>query len=62
MSDILILFTFNMGDQDHDCFFSNIMSKNLGNQIQIVFDEATPSKEMPPTIKNPSNIIEKESY
>ena len=51
-----------MGDQDHDCFFSNIMSKSLGNQIQIVFDEATPSKEMPPTIKKPSNIIEKESY
>ena len=33
-----------MGDQDHDSFFSNIMLKNIDNQISIAFDQATPSK------------------
>ena len=28
-----------MGDQDHDSFFSSIMSKNIDNQILIAFDQ-----------------------
>ena len=51
-----------MGDQDHDSFFSSIILKNIDNQIPIAFDQATPSKTTTPTTKNPSSIIEKESY
>ena len=59
---ILVLFTFNMGDQDHDSFFSSIMLKNIDNQIPIEFNQATPSKTATPTTRSPSSIIEKESY
>ena len=38
------------------------MLKNIDNQIQIAFDQPTPSKTITPTIKSSSNIIEKESY
>ena len=51
-----------MGGQDHDSFFSSIMLKIIDNQIPIAFDQATPSKTMTPTTKNPSSIIKKESY
>ena len=51
-----------MGDQDHNSFFSSIMLKNIDNQIPIAYDQATPSKKMTSTTKNPSSIIEKESY
>ena len=54
-----ILFTFNIGDQDHDSFFSNILLENTDNQIPIAFDQATPSKKMAPTTKTPSSIIKK---
>ena len=51
-----------MGDQDHDSFFSNIMLKNIDNQIPIAFDQATPSKTTTLTTKSPYSIIEKECY
>ena len=38
------------------------MLKNIDNQIQIAFDQPTPSKTITSTIKSSSNIIEKESY
>ena len=38
------------------------MLKNIGNQIPIAFDQATPSKTTTRTTKSPSSIIEKESY
>ena len=59
--NILVLFNFNMGDQDHESFFSSIMLKNIDNQIPIAFDQATPSKTTTPTTKSPSSLIEKES-
>ena len=59
---ILVLLTFNMGDQDHDSLFSSIMLKNIDNQIPIEFNQATPSKSATPTTRSPSSIIEKESY
>ena len=62
ISNILVLFTFNMGDQDHDSFFSSIMLKNIDNQIPIEFNQATPSKTATPTTRSTSSIIEKESY
>ena len=48
-----------MGDQYHDSFFSSIMLKNIDNEI---LNLATPSKTTKPTTKNPSSIIENESY
>ena len=51
-----------MGDRDYDSFFSNIMLKNIDNQIPIAFNQATPSKTTIPTTKSPSSIIEKGSY
>ena len=53
ISNTLVLFTFNMGDQDHDSFFSSIMLKNIDNQIPIAFDQVTPSKTMTLTTKSP---------
>ena len=29
----IVIFAFNIGDQDHDSFFSSIMLKNIGNRI-----------------------------
>ena len=53
ISNLLELFTFNMGDQDHDFFVGSIMSKNteIENQIPIAFGQATPSKLKPKTKK-----------
>ena len=59
---VLVLFTFNMGDQDHDSFLSSVMLKNIDNQIPIEFNQATLSKTATPTTRSPSSIIEKESY
>ena len=53
ISNTLVLFTFNMGDQDHDSFFSSIMLKNIENQIPMAFDQVTPSKTMTLTTKSP---------
>ena len=53
ISNTLVLFTFNMGDQDHDSFFSSIMLKNIENQIPMAFDQVTPSKTMILTTKSP---------
>ena len=64
MSNILVLLTFNMDDQDHDSFFSSIKLKNIDNQIPIAFNQVIPSKTTTLTTKSPphSNIIEKEIY
>ena len=51
-----------MGDQGHDSIFNSTMLENIVNQISIAFDRAIPSKKMTPSTKNPSSIIEKESY
>ena len=51
-----------MVDQDHDSFFSNIILKNINNQIAIAFDQATPSKTVTLSTKSFCSIIEKESY
>ena len=59
ISNLLVLLTFNMGDQDHNSFFSSIMFKNIDNQIPIAFDQATPSKTITLTTKSPYTIIEK---
>ena len=48
--------------QDDDFFLSSIILKNIGNQIPIEFNQATPSKTTTPTTRSPSSIIERESY
>ena len=59
MLNILVLFTFDMGDQDHDSLFSSIMLKSIDNQISIALDQATPSKKWQ---QHQTSIIEKEIY
>ena len=56
ISNILVSFTFNMGDQDHDALFSSIMLKNIYNQIPIAFVQVTPFKKITPTTKSPSAV------
>lgn len=51
---MLVPFTFNMGDQDYDAFFS----KKMFQTITIAFDQAASSKTTTPRTKTPSSIIE----
>ena len=50
---INVLFTFNIGDQDHDPFFSSMLLKNTDNQIPIELNQATLSKTTTSTTKVP---------
>ena len=54
ISNMLVPFTFNMGDQDYDAFFS----KKMFQTITIAFDQAASSKTTTPRTKIPSSIIE----
>ena len=51
---MLVPFTFNMGDQGYDAFFS----KKMFQTITIAFDQAASSKTTTPRTKIPSSIIE----
>ena len=59
MLNILVLFTFDMGDQDYDSLFSSIMLKSIDNQIPIALDQTTPSKKWH---QQQTSIIKKEIY